>query len=221
MSIRIDLGGHAVDLLAERAAYLSDSQTLLIADVHLGKDQVFRQQGLAVPAGIVTSELARLDTLIEHTRAQRLMILGDWVHAPPRPGDQWPHEIQAWRHTHQQLAVELVQGNHDRDLTGWLAEWNMIAHPRALHLDGLHLIHEWCSDQAAGPGLSGHLHPGAVLRAGREQVRLPAFLRAGDHLVLPAFGRFTGLMDRPAFPTEQCWIIAENRVIRLPGKIRA
>jgi DNA ligase-associated metallophosphoesterase len=220
VNARIKLGRHHLELRPERALFWPARQTLLVADVHLGKDQVFRQQGLAVPAGVVGEELRRLDQLLDKTRAERLIVLGDWVHAPPRPDDRWPLEVLEWRRRRTALSVELVQGNHDRSLSAWLGEWNMVDHAERLDIDGLSLVHEW-QEGLHSPGVSGHLHPGAQVRVGHEQVRLPAFLLGADHLVLPAFGRFTGLMHRTAFPAEQRWVIAGNSVLSLPPKIRA
>ncbi|MEE4639798.1 MAG: ligase-associated DNA damage response endonuclease PdeM [Wenzhouxiangella sp.] len=220
MSARIDLGGHRLELRPERALFWPEQRTLLVADVHLGKDQVFRRQGLAVPAGVVGEELRRLDQLLDTTRAERLIVLGDWVHAPPRSGDRWPLEVLEWRRRHRGLSVELVQGNHDRLLGHWLREWHMVDHAERLVIGGLSLVHEWLADQHSA-GVSGHLHPGVQIRSGHERVRLPAFLRGDDHLVLPAFGRFTGLMERTVFPATQRWVIAGDSVLSLPPKIRA
>jgi len=220
MTLSLDLGSHALQLCPERAVFWPAQSCVLVADVHLGKDQVFRQQGLAVPAGVLKADLLRLSALLETTGAERLIVLGDWVHAPPQPDDQWPEEIRAWRDDHQSLSLELVQGNHDRALAPWLSYWQMTDHLYRLELDGLTLVHEW-DEQLSGPSISGHLHPGAVIRTGHERLRLPAFLRGGNHLVLPAFGRFTGLMNYPAFPTEKTWAIAGDEVIALPVGKRA
>ncbi|MEE4296064.1 MAG: ligase-associated DNA damage response endonuclease PdeM [Wenzhouxiangella sp.] len=220
MSATVELGDQTLHLHPERAAVWPDERAVLVADVHLGKDQIFRNQGVAIPAGVLQSDLARLSGLLEDTGSERLIVLGDWVHAPPREGDLWPEEIRCWRRQHQSLSIELVEGNHDRALASWLAEWNMTAQGAILQLGGLSLVHEW-HPSLTGPGVSGHLHPGAVIRAGHDRVRLPAFLKSADHLVLPAFGRFTGLMDCPGFPAREQWVIAESRVLPLPLTKRA
>lgn len=209
------LAGQTLQLLPERAVFWPAQGILLLADVHLGKDQVFRRFGMAVPAGVLAADLARIDALLARTGAERLIVLGDWVHAPPRDGEAWPAEIAAWRDRHQQLVIDLVLGNHDRALNAWLTAWGMRGHQTSLDLGGLRLVHEW-SDAGDQPGLSGHLHPGAVIRHGRQRLRLPAFLLGAQHLVLPAFGRFTGLMDQTPFPAEQCWVIAGERVLPAP-----
>lgn len=220
MSATVQLGDQTLMLHPQRAAVWPGERAVLVADVHLGKDQIFRNEGVAMPAGVVQSDLARLSGLVEEAGAERLIVLGDWVHAPPMQGDLWPEEIRRWRSRHQSLSIELVEGNHDRALASWLVEWSMIDQGSSLQLGGVKLLHEW-HPGLTGPGVSGHLHPGVVIRAGHDRVRLPAFLESADHLVLPAFGRFTGLMDCPAFPARNQWVIAESSVLPLPVRKRA
>ncbi len=213
--MEILLGQHALTLLPERAAWWPARRALLLADVHLGKDQVFRRQGLAVPAGVLDHDLARIDALVQRFEASQLLVLGDWVHAPPAPGDDWPEHIAAWRRQHPALHIDLVLGNHDRDLSAWLSRWAMQARTEPWCMDGLSLVHAWHSN-LQGPGVSGHLHPGVVLKRGHDRLRLPAFLENAGHLVLPAFGRFTGLDDQAHFPASKRFVIAGQRVIAVP-----
>ena len=211
----IHLAGQRIDLLPQRAAYWPAQNAVLLADVHLGKDQVFRSSGMAVPAGVLAADLQRIDALLEQTGAERLIVLGDWVHAPPRADDVWPAQISRWRLGHEQLSIDLVLGNHDRALAPWLATWRINGHRPWLDVDGLRLVHDW-THAAGQAGVSGHLHPGAVLKDRRQRLRLPAFLLSENHLVLPAFGRFTGLMTDSDFPTRRCFVIAGNRLVELP-----
>ncbi|TVQ34890.1 MAG: ligase-associated DNA damage response endonuclease PdeM [Wenzhouxiangella sp.] len=213
--MEVRLGPHKMILLPERAAWWPARRALLLADVHLGKDQVFRSQGLAVPAGVMEQDLGRIDALLEQTGAELLLILGDWVHAPPAAGDAWPDRIRSWRTGHSSLHIDLVLGNHDRDLSAWLPQWGIQARSEPYGLDGLNLVHAWQAE-LAGPGVSGHLHPGVVIRNGRDRARLPAFLESADHLILPAFGRFTGLDDQPRFPAGRRYVIAGQRVLAVP-----
>ncbi|MEN1728463.1 MAG: ligase-associated DNA damage response endonuclease PdeM [Pseudomonadota bacterium] len=217
--MNLDLAGHSMNLLPDRAVWWPDQSALLVADVHLGKDQVFRRQGLAVPAGVLQQDLDRLDLLLEETEAERLIILGDWIHAPPHVDDDWPDQIGHWRADRSDIEIDLVLGNHDRDLALWLHQWQIDGHEEVLEVDGVLLMHEW-RPRLPAPGLSGHLHPGARLKTRREQLMLPAFLldeTAGrEHLVLPAFGRFTGLMAELSFPWDRRFISTGQRVLPLP-----
>jgi DNA ligase-associated metallophosphoesterase len=215
--VRIDLAGRALELLPERAVWWPALRTAVVADVHLGKDQVFRRAGVPIPSSVLDAELAELDALIARTGCERLLVLGDWVHAPPGAGDRWPATVRGWRERHGQLAVGLVPGNHDRRLEAWLAEWRIDLHPEPLELDGLALLHE-SGDDVPPPGLSGHLHPVTWLRWRRERVRLPVFARSGDHVVLPAFGRFTGGYDGLDPKRYALYAIAGRRVFELSSR---
>lgn len=215
--MKISLAGNEIELLPERAAWWPALRTAVIADVHLGKDQVFRRAGIAIPAGVLDTELAMLDSLLGRTRCERLLVLGDWVHSAPLDGEPWPEIIASWRNRHAQLDIDLVLGNHDRNLSPWLAGWRIGAYQESLEINGLKMLHEVDADIPTA-GMSGHLHPVAWLRSGRERLRLAAFARLGDHLVLPAFGRFTGGFDGLDNQAWKLYPIADRRVFELPER---
>lgn len=212
--MRLTLAGQRIELLPEGAAWWPARETLLVADLHLGKDQVFRRHGLAVPSTVLDGELERLDRLLATRPARELIVLGDLVHAPPEPGESWPDEIGEWRRRHGGLEIGVVIGNHDRALAAQLERWSMSNLGHRHERDRLVLVHE-TSLERPEPGLSGHVHPVASIRSGAEYVRLPVFARRDEHLILPAFGRFTGGHDLGKHPDWQCLAAAGHRVIAL------
>lgn len=213
--MEIQLAEHAVVLLPERAVWWPARRTAIVADVHLGKDQVFRRSGVAIPAAVLDAELAALDAVVEATACERLMVLGDLVHAAPVEGEDWPSVVGRWRRRRSQLAIDLVLGNHDRGLARWLRDWHIEAREDPHTLDGLTFRHELHDGARPDAGMSGHLHPVGWLRSGRERLRFPAFARRGDHLVLPAFGRFTGGFDGLDGRDWQLFAAAGGRVVEL------
>ena len=70
-ALTVDVGGHALLLSAERAAFDPLFGALFIADAHFGKDAVFRARGIPVPAGTTGERLARLDALSQRTGRRR------------------------------------------------------------------------------------------------------------------------------------------------------
>lgn len=206
------LAEQRVELMPEGAVWWPDAAALLVADLHLGKDQVFRRHGMAVPASVLDGELERLDLLLAQRPARRLIVLGDLVHAPPEPGEAWPEVVGRWRREHPAIDISVVLGNHDRALSAWLAEWDIEDLGERHALSGLELVHETDLDTPA-PGLSGHLHPVARLRAGPDRVRLPVFAHRAEHLILPAFGRFTGGCDLGRDARWRCLAAAGHRVV--------
>ena len=56
------------------------SAPLFVADVHLGKAAAFRAGGVPLPRGSTAADLARLAAVLQETGAQRLVVLGDFLH---------------------------------------------------------------------------------------------------------------------------------------------
>jgi len=109
-----------------------------------------------------------------------------------------------------------VLGNHDRGLAPWLVDWRIDARVEPLEINDLKMFHEVEPDAPAA-GMSGHLHPVAWLRSGRERLRLPAFAVRGDHLILPAFGHFTGGFDGLEKEAWALYPVAGDRVFGIPS----
>jgi DNA ligase-associated metallophosphoesterase len=190
-TLPILLAGEPVVLLADRALYWPARGRLLIADLHLGKGDVFRAAGIPVPTGGTAHDLARLDVLLRATGAHALWILGDFLHGPRHAGVD-----AAWRalrdaHPHVHMAV--VRGNHDRRFDRDAAGVEEV--PDGL-VDGpfafRHAPHDEPPAGATGDAphlLCGHVHP--VLRIPGTGAH-PLFWLQPGCTVLPAFSRFTG-----------------------------
>ncbi|WP_322101662.1 ligase-associated DNA damage response endonuclease PdeM [Paraburkholderia sp. J41] len=211
-SLTIDVNGHALTLSAERAAYDPARQSLFVADVHLGKDAVFRARGIPVPAGSTGETLARLDRLIAAHRPQSLVFLGDLLHARESHAQDMLNALRRWRAGHRELHLLLVEGNHDRHAGALAAEFGVhtVAEPYRLGPWAL-CHHPQYVDHAYA--LAGHEHPVFRLASGFDSVRLPCF-RFGDRAgVLPAFGAFTGGFEVSAGAArDSVYVIAENKV---------
>ena len=195
MSHGLRFAGHTIRLLPERAVWMPDAATLLIADLHLGKGEIFRAAGIAVPSGTTAADLERLGRLIDCTGAERLVVLGDFAHAEPAPHARWPARFAAWRRRRASLSIAVIAGNHDRAIVpppDWDLEW----HARPLEEGGIVHRHEPCEADPR-PAFCGHLHPAVRLARGRDRMRLPCFVAGPGRLVLPAFGDWTGAHEIP------------------------
>ena len=211
------LAGERVQLLADRALYWPHASTLFVADVHLGKAAAFRAGGVPVPHGSTHADLTRLAKLLARTGAQRLVVLGDFLHAAAGRVESLDAAFRAWRLQHVALNLVLIRGNHD-DHAGdpppaWGIEVVTEPYPLAPFL-ACHLPVE----PRTGYALCGHVHPGVWLSgAGEAPARLPCFVIGPRRAILPAFGRFTGLaMIRPA-AGETRVAIAGTKLFALPA----
>jgi DNA ligase-associated metallophosphoesterase len=180
------LAGENVQLLAERALYWPAGDALMIADLHLGKGDIFRRAGIALPRGGTAADLARISALLAQTGARNLYVLGDFLHGAAHEAD-WRADWTAWRAAHADLAVRVIVGNHDRALASAGLALELVG--GALALGPFHLVHA-PGDCAAGHELCGHLHP--VLKVPGLPRRWPAFWLRPRQTVLPAFSTFSG-----------------------------
>ena len=210
--VKIQLGGHALHLLAESAAFDPAMRTLFIADLHLGKTTVFREAGLPLPDGPDATILARLTALIARAEAETLVILGDVFHARASGIER---ALGAWCAERPGLRVRILPGNHDRRIP-W-REWL----PGAEILDegacaGAFRLTHFPPEEAGAITLCGHLHPGIAIGKSRgRRLRVPCFWLRRGALVLPAFGEFTGLgmIEREA--NDRVWIGGAGKIVEL------
>lgn len=217
----VRLVGETIELLADRALHWPGARTLFVADVHLGKAAAFRAGGVPVPRGATANDLARLASLIEQTRAERLVVLGDLLHAAAGRVAALDAAFMRWRDAHARLAITLVRGNHDASAgdppPGWGVSVVAEAHPLAPFV----LCHEPASPRT-GYALCGHIHPGVrVAGSAYASVRLPCFVVGPRRALLPAFGRLTGLALVPPVPGETRVAIAGSRLFALPDSGQA
>jgi len=197
MSAKLEIGGALVELLPERAVWRERERTLFVADLHLGKATAFRVFGAPAPTGASEETLRRLGALVDVLRPERLVVLGDFVHASPSMTEGLAASIRAWRAERKVLECAIVLGNHDARAGAWLAGLGFAVSEEPTIYAGCACRHFPLGDEDAlseGPTtLAGHLHPMTRLRGpGHDSLRLPCFVLRGRQIVLPAFGEFTG-----------------------------
>ena len=210
--------GERLVLLHERAVYWPARRTLLAADVHLGKEAVFARLGVAIPHGPSDDDLARLAALVAATGAERLCVLGDFMHAAPHPSERWLASLGAFLDAHAALAVEVVAGNHDAPGGRGLVDARVRWIEDSAHEGPFVLRHEPGED-ARGYVLAGHLHPVCRVGGGRrgDSLRAPAFWFRTRGAVLPAFGAFTGGLSVRPERGERLYLAGPDCVVPVHG----
>lgn len=203
-------------LMPQRTVFWAEARTLILADLHWGKAETFRLDGIPVPGGVIEHDLARLDSAIDATGATRLLVVGDLMHAHRGLTTAMIDRIAAWRAA-RPIELLLVPGNHDARVAGVIDAWS-ITLADADHREGPFRFFHHAGEGGAEPGFytwSGHIHPMARLSGGGDSLRLPCFRIGREVGVLPAFSVFTaGFTVRPR-PDETLYAIAEGRVVRV------
>ena len=212
----VDLAGQRLVLLPQRAAYLPEHRTLLVADAHIGKAVSFRRLGVPVPEATTAGTLARLDAALQATGARQVVFLGDLLHSVRSHAAATLAAVQAWRERHAALNLVLVRGNHDRHAGDPPAAWRVQCHDESLRLGPWLLRHDPQPDPGAYV-LAGHVHPCALLQGrAHDRLRLPCFHFTDRVGLLPAFGEFTGMHRVEPGPDDQVFVLLADRVQPLP-----
>lgn len=206
--------GELLQLLPERALWWPGARVLFVADLHLGKAATYRALGQPVPGGTTLENLSRLDALIARHAPQRLVFLGDFLHAAQ--ARTVLATVEDWRARHAGIAMTLVRGNHDSragdppdsldidvvDEPFLLGPFACCHHPQS---HATHFV------------LAGHLHPACRLYGrGHDSMRLPCFVSDVRQAVLPAFGEFTGGLVMASAPGRRFYAVGGSTVWALP-----
>ncbi|HWK56224.1 MAG TPA: ligase-associated DNA damage response endonuclease PdeM [Parapedobacter sp.] len=179
-------------LLPERALWLPDYRTLVVADWHLGKSTHFRKAGIFMPSASVDKDVLRIQSLLDRYAVDTVVFLGDLFHSDLN--SEWL-VFERFRMANPSIRFILTRGNHDilpDDLLEKAAVDVVASYSIAPHI---HCTHHPEENGFAGRlNLAGHVHPGCLIPAkGRQAYRLPCFYYREQILLLPAFGSLTGL----------------------------
>ena len=173
--------GHGLQARASGALFWPERRWLVVADLHLGKsERMARRGGSLLPPYETQATLDRLGAEIAATDPATVISLGDGFDddaAGMALPDTVCHALQAMAQGRDWI---WVSGNHDPGALNPKLPGQVAAELS----DGLTFRHE----AGRGPDVSGHFHP--CLRLAGQRLR--CFLKGSDHLILPAFGAYTG-----------------------------
>lgn len=211
----IDIGQTQLQLLPEKAIYIKELNSLLMADVHLGKSETFQTLGIPIPNLINQQTLRRLYQLCYEFQPENLIILGDLFHSKLALVDE---VLEIWSNfiTSINITVQLIIGNHDRPLFQTLEHIPIQFIAETLQVGHLLLSHEPCP-QGDRLNICGHFHPCVRLKTRLDSLRLPCFYL--DHsqnlLMVPSFGEFTGSYEVQPKTNTTVYVVADDAVIQL------
>ena len=161
-------GPQELHLTPHRAAYWPAAHTLIISDLHLGKADTLAVSGALgfnadLSLRVLQEDLARLARAFKATDAQRLLIVGDLLHAPIGVTDALLAAVAAFKAEHP-VPWLLVRGNHDSKINRVADAWNLDVHDERYTEAGLTFEHIPPSAPPSGQfTISGHEHPAVTL----------------------------------------------------------
>jgi len=206
---RLNWSGEELIFSNQRVLVHPQTNSLILADVHLGKTAHFRKHGVAVPESLAQEDLARLADCINHYEVKQVIVAGDFFHAGANRELQL---FKTWRSEIPPVIFHLVKGNHDRLSRAIYDDIGLQIHVKEMMVGELKITHH-PSMEPVSPEICGHIHPGKLLKGkGRQRIKLPCFLKSDFQIVLPAFSLFTGLDTRFGHDDHESICIGEQEL---------
>ncbi|WP_245917274.1 ligase-associated DNA damage response endonuclease PdeM [Mongoliibacter ruber] len=204
-------------LLPDKCIYLPSHQALLIADPHFGKAAHFRKAGIPVPENVHTNDFLKIQRLLGEFPSKAVYFLGDLFHSDWNTS--WD-DLESFLDFFPETIFHLIKGNHDILPAAIYRSGLWQVHESTLILGELYLSHEPLDQIPDGLlNVCGHIHPGVHLRGkGRQNLTAACFFLRRNQLVMPAFGRFTGLAKMKVQAGDVAYMVAEKKVIAIDFK---
>lgn len=209
--IQAEIFGEQLHLLPQKAIYWEREKCLLIADLHLGKGNHFRKNGIPVPASSQQVDWTKLKTLFATEGLLKVIFLGDLFHSSFNE-DCVKFEKMIAEYPH--LQFDLVAGNHDILDEHLYKRMGMKVHLKPLRISPFILSHEPLENIENEYNLAGHIHPGVQLKGkGKLRQRVACFFFGKNSGLLPAFGSLTGLHTLKVKKDDQVFIPIGDKVV--------
>lgn len=211
--MKVVVRGEEFELWPHKAVYWKRINTLLLADLHLGKINHFRKSGIPVPPKANDKNIENLVELVQQLKPERVICLGDLFHSHYNPEWEVFGEVVKYFKT---ISFELVLGNHDIMSDLQYQRKGITLHDQLVIGDFIFTHHPLEDIQVEQYNIAGHLHPGVHLSGkGKQSLTLPCFYFGANQGLLPAFGMFTGLACIKPKKNDKIFAILEDRVIDL------
>ncbi len=201
----------------DRALFWEEENTLIVADVHIGKTGHFRKEGIPVPQDVYKADLQRLLAQVYLFKTERLIIVGDFSHSR---ANKEMELFRKWRKDFAALHIDLVKGNHDILDDDWYTEAGITFHERELIIRNFCFRHEdkrvkYPEHENIRYTFLGHVHPGIKLRGqARQSFMFPCFYFGKEQAILPAFSKFTGTHKIVPEKGETVFAVVGNELIK-------
>ena len=206
----ISFGNELLTLTNQRVIYWKAQEALILSDIHIGKTAHFRQHGIAIPDDVLTKDLDRLKTLLEHFNPKQLIVVGDLFHADYNQNFQ---VFTEWLEQFKNLEKLLIRGNHDRFKTSFYEDLGFQTIKQYEH-NALVFVHDTVKIKPNHFYISGHTHPGVRIKMkARQYIKLPCFQVTKQQLILPAFSLFTGLNTRSNFEELKNYAFTDDAIL--------
>lgn len=204
--------GETFELSPYRGLFRVRTKTLIISDVHLGKDSYFRKNGITIP-DISSGDLNRMEFLLNQYQPETIIFLGDLFHSRKRENRDGLIELLK---NYSDMRLVYISGNHDQ-LDPEMGELENLEFIDEFEQEGILFLHDDEGKERSLFVIQGHIHPMATVKIGPKQSRrYPSLIIQTRRMIMPAFGKFTGGYKMPAGSFDRLFILTPEASMEVP-----
>lgn len=178
------------------ALFFQEQRCLALSDLHIGYESALKAKGVFIPQASYKHMKGVIEGLIEFTRPESIVFLGDLKHEFGKPSPQEWVEVQDLLATllDRGLGVHVVRGNHDNYVLSILSRFGISLHDPSMVLGDYIFAHGHTKinvPKEAKVVIIGHEHPAvSSLDLSGARYKFKCFL-VGKHMgkrviVMPA-----------------------------------
>ncbi|WMJ72613.1 ligase-associated DNA damage response endonuclease PdeM [Cytophagaceae bacterium ABcell3] len=208
---RLNIEGQTLRLLPQKAMLWEETNTLILADLHLGKASHFRREGINISPGCGEKDLQVLKALLESHKPTEVLFLGDLFHSSLNK--EWDIFCE-YLHDFPEIKFRLLKGNHDILPTCSYIDAGLEVIQGLLTKGPFLFSHQPEKGATGSVNICGHIHPGVNLQGlAHQSLQLPCFYFENRTLFLPAFGNLTGLYIMKPTKKTQVYVVTGEKII--------
>ena len=169
--------------IVEKGFFLGKEDTLIISDIHIGKEEELKHQGFLIPKDEFSDIKKKMKRILDATNPDHVIINGDLKHNFGR------FTYQEWKKVSEFLGlirdgrnVSVVKGNHDVILKKAVEKQQLTLEDHKV-VDDIYITHgDTIPDdeafQEANTVIIGHVHPAISIGDGVRSEKYECFLKA-------------------------------------------
>ncbi|MGZ7117849.1 MAG: metallophosphoesterase, partial [Methanobacterium sp.] len=182
-------------------AALQINDYIIISDLHLGYEYALNAEGLMIPRFQYKKIVKRLEEIIDHSNARKIIVNGDLKHEFSKiTSQEWKEVMKFIEFLNEHFdEIILIKGNHD-NFTRFIAEKNDLEVYENYTVENFLVLHgdkipQNFNSIKEDTVIIGHEHPSIGLRSGERVEKLKCYLKGvvndKNFIIMPSFNFVT------------------------------
>ncbi|MGZ7069498.1 MAG: metallophosphoesterase [Methanobacterium sp.] len=182
-------------------AALQINDYIIISDLHLGYEYALNAEGLMIPRFQYKMIVKRLEEIIDHSNARKIIVNGDLKHEFSKiTSQEWKEVMNFIEFLNEHFdEIILIKGNHD-NFTRFIAEKNDLEVYENYTVENFLVLHgdkipQNFNSMKEDTVIIGHEHPSIGLRSGERVEKLKCYLKGvvndKNFIIMPSFNFVT------------------------------